>query len=256
MGNPDGRTVVAQVPVLSDHGRVVGDVAARVEAPSLLTGLIAATRAGRGAVGVAVVLGVAGSLLLARRVRRQTLGLEPAEIVELVQRREAMLLGVKEGVLGLDGTHRITLFNNAARELLGSTTSEPGSTSSALTTGCGRAHRRSGRRRPGGAARQPGARAQPDAGGRRQRAVGAVVTLPDHTELAALENRLDASRHLTDTLRAQTHEFTNRLHTIAGLTELGEHDEVRRFVAGIVAGSDQWRREVTGSVGTPRWPRC
>jgi sensor histidine kinase regulating citrate/malate metabolism len=79
--------------------------------------------------------------------------------------------------------------------------------------------------------------------------VGAVVTLRDRTELAALEGRLDASRHVTDTLRAQAHEFANRLHTIAGLTELGEHDEVRRFVAGIVAGGDAWRREVTSSVG-------
>jgi two-component system CitB family sensor kinase len=73
--------------------------------------------------------------------------------------------------------------------------------------------------------------------------------LRDRTELAALEHRLDASRHVTDTLRAQAHEFTNRLHTIAGLTELGEYDEVRRFVAGVVAESDSWRREVTSCVG-------
>jgi sensor histidine kinase regulating citrate/malate metabolism len=36
VGNPDGRTVVAHVPVLADDGRVVGLVAARVEAPPLL----------------------------------------------------------------------------------------------------------------------------------------------------------------------------------------------------------------------------
>jgi sensor histidine kinase regulating citrate/malate metabolism len=59
------------VPVLSDDGRVVGLVAARAEAPSLLTGLLAAPAPAAALVGVAVVLGVAGSLLLARRVRRQ-----------------------------------------------------------------------------------------------------------------------------------------------------------------------------------------
>ena len=37
---------------------------------------------------------------LARRVKRQTLGLEPREIRGLVEHREAMLTGIKEGVLG------------------------------------------------------------------------------------------------------------------------------------------------------------
>jgi two-component system CitB family sensor kinase len=250
VGNPDGRTVVAHVPVLSDDGRVVGLVAARAEAPSLLTGLLAAPAPAAALVGIAVVLGVAGSLLLARRVRRQTLGLEPAEIVELVQRREAMLLGVKEGVLGLDGTHRITLFNNAATDLLGIDTvgarvDELGLDDRLCDVLTGAAVGEDQVVLHGSRVlvlnRMPvvvdGA------------TVGAVVTLRDRTELAALEHRLDASRHVTDTLRAQTHEFTNRLHTIAGLTELGEHEEVRRFVAGIVAGSDQWRREVTATVG-------
>jgi two-component system CitB family sensor kinase len=35
--------------------------------------------------GVASVLGVAGSLLLSRRVKRQTLGMEPSEITGLVE---------------------------------------------------------------------------------------------------------------------------------------------------------------------------
>ncbi len=65
VGNPDGRTVVAHVPVLDDDGRVVGLVAARVEAPSLLTGLAAAPAPAAALLGAAVVLGVAGSLLLA-----------------------------------------------------------------------------------------------------------------------------------------------------------------------------------------------
>jgi hypothetical protein len=33
-----------------------------------------------------------------------------------------------------------------------------------------------------------------------------------------------------DTLRAQAHEFTNKLHTVAGLVELGEYNEVIRYI--------------------------
>lgn len=257
VGNSDGRTVVAQVPVIDDRGAVAGLVSAGIRAPSLWESL-AGARAETGALlGLALGVGVLGSLLLARRVRRQTLGLEPDEIVELVQRREAMLLGIKEGVVGLDTANRITLLNPVARELL----ELPGAREGDAVADLGLDDRL--REVLTGAAdgedqlvlldtralvlnRRP-VRIE----GRDGRIVGAVVTLRDCTELTTLQHRLDASHTVTDTLRAQAHEFSNRLHTIAGLTELGEHDEVRRFVAGIVAASEGWRREVTASVGDP-----
>ena len=39
-------------------------------------------------------------------------------------------------------------------------------------------------------------------------------------------------RSLTNAIRAQAHEFSNRLHTVAGLIELGHHDEAVSFVTG------------------------
>ncbi|WP_226359991.1 sensor histidine kinase [Pseudonocardia sp. ICBG1142] len=257
VGNSDGRTVVAQVPVIDDRGAVAGLVSAGIRAPSLWESL-AGARAETGALlGLALGVGVLGSLLLARRVRRQTLGLEPDEIVELVQRREAMLLGIKEGVVGLDTANRITLLNPVARELL----QLPGAREGDAVADLGLDDRL--REVLTGAADGEDQLVLLDARalvlnrrpvrieGRDGRIVGAVVTLRDRTELTTLQHRLDASHTVTDTLRAQAHEFSNRLHTIAGLTELGEHDEVRRFVAGIVAASEGWRREVTASVGDP-----
>ena len=60
---------------------------------------------------------------------------------------------------------------------------------------------------------------------RSRRGVGAVVTLRDRTELEELTRELGGARSVTDALRAQAHEFSNRMHTVAGLLELGEHDE-------------------------------
>ena len=57
--------------------------------------------------------------------------------------------------------------------------------------------------------------------------IGSVTTLRDRTELSALERELGTSRATSDTLRAQTHEFANQLHTISGLLQLEEYDEVR-----------------------------
>lgn len=52
-------------------------------------------------------------------------------------------------------------------------------------------------------------------------------------EIAALleeHQELDNVRRLTNALRAQTHEFSNKLHTIAGLIELGRYREAVRFI--------------------------
>ena len=61
------------------------------------------------------------------------------------------------------------------------------------------------------------------------RQLGTVTTLRDRTELADLEREIGSFRSTTQLLRAQTHEFANQLHTIRGLIQLGEYDEVVRL---------------------------
>jgi len=65
----------------------------------------------------------------------------------------------------------------------------------------------------------------------RGREVGAVVTLRDRTELDGVLKELDTVRGLAHALRAQAHEFSNKLHTVGGLIELGRLDEAIRFIA-------------------------
>jgi two-component system CitB family sensor kinase len=78
------------------------------------------------------------------------------------------------------------------------------------------------------------------------RDLGAVVTLRDRTELEGLLRELDSVDALTDALRAQQHEFSNRMHTIAGLIELGDHDAAAGYaldVSGQTAGLAETIRE-------------
>ena len=113
-----GRSVRAKVPVRDGAGEVVGVVSVgsleeRVGAqlrgalPRLALYLLGA-----------LLVGVLGSWLLARRLQRQTFGLEPAQIGQLLEHREATLHGVKEGLLVLDGAGRLTLVNDEAERLL------------------------------------------------------------------------------------------------------------------------------------------
>ena len=49
--------------------------------------------------GLGLGLGVAGSFLLSRLIRRRTRGLEPAAIAALADQREALLHSIREGVV-------------------------------------------------------------------------------------------------------------------------------------------------------------
>ena len=62
----------------------------------------------------------AGKVLsgLARRIKRVTFGLEPSSIASLLREREALLHGIREGMLGLDVHERITVINEEAARLL------------------------------------------------------------------------------------------------------------------------------------------
>jgi two-component system CitB family sensor kinase len=83
------------------------------------------------------------------------------------------------------------------------------------------------------------------------RVLGSVTTLRDRTELAELRRELGVVRHATDTLRAQTHEFSNQLHVISGLVQLREYDEVVRFIDAVSRGRAQLDEEVTTRVADP-----
>src|SRR5699024_10155060 len=58
-----------------------------------------------------------------------------------------------------------------------------------------------------------------------------VVTMLDQTELDELSGELVSVRSFSDSLRAQTHEYANRLHMVVSLLETGHVDEVIDFAA-------------------------
>src|SRR6202165_6274500 len=82
---------------------------------------------------------VGGPILLARRLKRQTFGLEPEQSASLLETREASLHGIREGAVATDVDGRITLINDEARRLLRvSTDSVGGRLTAVLPPGRGR----------------------------------------------------------------------------------------------------------------------
>jgi len=250
-----GRAAVAMVPMLGSADQsLLGFVAVERPYPALLDGLAAAAPNLLTYLGLASLVGFGGSLLLARRVKRQTLGMEPAEIAGLVEHRDAMLHGIREGVIGLDLRGRVTLVNDEAIRLLRIPGDALGRTMDDLGVGA--------EMREALLTQEVERDVAVASAGRvlvvnrlpissRGRAIGSVTTLRDRTELLELRRELDLTRHVTDTLRAQAHEFSNRLHTIAGLIELGEADEAVRLVHRISSSRSEFGSTVTAAVHDP-----
>ncbi|TMF09208.1 MAG: sensor histidine kinase [Chloroflexi bacterium] len=198
-------------------------------------------------------LGVAGSMLLASRLKRQTFGLEPYEIAGLLEEREASLQGIHEGAIATDGDGTITLANEQARRLL------------SLPTDC--VGRKVAQVLPQGRLLKflSGGLKDEDevllAGERvlvasrrailvRGREIGHVATLRDTTELTGLARGLGVDS-LTDALRAQAHEFANRLHTIAGLMQVGRPEEAMKLIAQTSGVHQELTESLLERVGDP-----
>ncbi|GAJ98153.1 PAS domain-containing protein [Geomicrobium sp. JCM 19055] len=67
---------------------------------------------------VSLIILVLGISLLARNIREDTFGLEPAEIASKFTEREAMLESVKEGIIAINTKQEVTLINPSARKLI------------------------------------------------------------------------------------------------------------------------------------------
>src|SRR5438128_973186 len=216
-----------------DQGQVIGMVSVGFLEPPLAQRLFGELPGFGTTLLPSLAIGVIASWLLASRLKRQTFGLEPYEIAGLLEEREASLKGIHEGAVATDRDGTITLANDEARRLL------------SLPPDC--VGRKVAQVLPQGRLLKflSGGLKDEDevllAGERvlvasrraivvRGQTIGHVATLRDTTELTGLAQGLGVEG-LTDALRAQAHEFANRLHTIAGLVQMGRGEEAMKLIA-------------------------
>jgi two-component system CitB family sensor kinase len=246
-----GRSANGKAPIFGTDGSVIGEVSVGILETEVAgrvhheLALIAAYSA------LALALGVLASWLLAHKIKRATFGLELSEIASLLQEREAMLHGIREGVIGFDSKGRVSVVNAEAQRL--------------LHVGPGLIGKHIEQVIPAGRLRDlltgtiEGAdqvaltddfllvvnRMPVILAGRN---AGSVVTLRDRSEMEALIRELRSINGLTAALRAQEHEYANRLHVMSGLLELGEQDEAATYLAEIsrdsIAGAEDLRSRI------------
>ncbi|WP_210589107.1 sensor histidine kinase [Streptomyces sp. GESEQ-35] len=245
-----GRSARGKVPLRDNDGEIVGAVSVGIAYDSVRALLIHAIPELLAYAGGALAVGALAAWFISRRVQRQTRDLAFSDISGLLAEREAMLHGIREGVVALDRAGRVRLLNDEAQRLLGIGEEAVGrSPDEAL--GEGRtADVLAGRVTGTDLLTVRGQRVlianrMPTDDG------GAVATLRDRTELEQLGRELDSTRGLIDALRAQDHEHANRMHTLLGLLELEMYDDAVDFVGEVVGDHRATSEQVTEKIEDP-----
>lgn len=195
-----------------------------------------------------------GSWGVARRLRKQTLGLGTHELLRLYQHHDAVLHAMHEGLLVLDLNRRVVLVNDEAARLLGCPGDAAGHPVASLGLDPALTELLLAGREAHDETHLAGERilAVNQSPARRDgQVLGTVTTLRDHTELRALAGELDSARGFADALSATAHEAANRLHTVVTLVELDRPAEAVRFATAELAASQQLVDRLLGAVGDP-----
>lgn len=250
--------LAAQVPIYSnEEGRtpqLVGVAVVTQDVPSLADRVRSSLDELAVYLLVGLGLGGAGSWLLARLIKRRTRGLEPAQIASLADQREALLTSIREGLVAVAQDGTVTVVSESARDLLRLPARATGRRVADMAVAPGVADLLAGPDEVRDAVVVVDARVLVVNRSRVQhdgRPAGTVITLRDRTEMVALRSELDARESITDTLRAQTHEFANQLHTISGLVQLQDYDELSRLVGGLARRRAEISDHVTARLDDP-----
>ncbi|WP_189832493.1 sensor histidine kinase [Streptomyces zaomyceticus] len=245
-----GRSARGKMPLRDADGRIVGAVSVGIEYDSVRDRLLAAIPGLLAYAGGALAAGALAAYLISRRLQRQTHDLAFSDISALLAEREAMLHGIREGVVALDRNGSVRLMNDEAQRLLGVGPEAAGRPLDEVLGEGRTADVLAGRVTGDDLVTVRGHRVlianrMPTDDG------GAVATLRDRTELERLGRELDSTRGLIDALRAQDHEHANRMHTLLGLLELEMHEEAVEFVTEVVGVHRATAEQVTEKVHDP-----
>ena len=182
-------------------------------------------------------VGILGAIYLARHVKKILFGLEPEAIAAMLQERNIILDSVREGVITIDDKGMITLVNIEAENLL----KDASIVDTDVLVG---KHIKDVLKNIQFDSILNEGRIITNAGVKlgdtlfiitsvplmlNDKIIGAVFTFRKKSVVEELANQLTGFKNYSTALRAQTHEFMNKMHVIMGLIEMKAYDELKTF---------------------------
>lgn len=186
---------------------------------------------------IILVLGISAAFLISFNIKKSIFGLEPKEIGRMYQEKHAILESIHEGIIAIDENCEITVVNENAHKVLSipnniklrglkiedilhnSHLKKVVETGEAIydleflinekmvIINC------------------------VPISGVNGNIVGAVTSFREKSELNKVLNELSQIKAYSEGLRAQSHEYSNKLHTILGLMQLESYQEAIELIS-------------------------
>ena len=236
-----GPSIRGKAPIFAEDGSVIGIVSVGYLIEDVDN--IIHTQQARVGIQVVVLLliGMAGAISISTHFKKAIFGLEPEQIARMFTERATIIESIREGIIAIDHNARVTVANQQALDILGKNSDQQV---------IGRHIREV----------LPGARLSRILAGGEQRIdqelmigdkaliintvpmvvkgriSGAVASFRSKDEIDILAMQLSQVKEYSQLLRAQTHEYSNKLHTIAGLIQIGHEREALELIGRESAG--------------------
>lgn len=189
------------------------------------------------AAALTLFVGLMVSAVITRNIKLSLLGYEPSRLAQIFLVREDLLNVLHDGIISVDEQGKIILANNAATSMLGLEPDDVANKNirnvlpdleledvlengesqynreiviSNFTCLCDMLPVKKGKRN-----------------------IGAAIILQDKSDATRLAEQLTGSKQIINALRANTHEFMNRIHVILGLLQTNQIEEARGYIQNI-----------------------
>ncbi|MFF3024998.1 ATP-binding protein [Gottfriedia sp. NPDC057948] len=232
-----GPSLRGKTPIFDDNGSVIGVVSvgylikdidheAQVFSKKLIKNSI-----------VILLLGIGVAFLISFNIKKSIFGLEPKEIGRMYKEKHAILESIHEGIIAIDEYGEITVVNENAHKVL-SIPNNLKLRGLKIEDVLHNSH-----------LKKVVETGQPiydleflinekvmiinciPIVGMNSKIVGAVTTFREKSELNKLLNELSQIKAYSEGLRAQAHEYSNKLHTILGLIQLESYQEAIELIS-------------------------
>ncbi|MBT2720409.1 sensor histidine kinase [Bacillus sp. ISL-46] len=232
-----GPSLRGKAPIFSDGGEVIGVVSVGYLQTDIDKEVSKIRRKIFMVTMIILLGGLIAALLISLNIKRAIFGLEPKEIAWMYQEKHAILESIHEGIIAVDTNGRITVVNETAHKFLNvpkevllrgkriEDVLENTHLYEVVRTGLAEYDREFAifgevflvNRIP--------------IFNKKGEVIGAVASFRNKSELSNLIQELSHVKAYAEGLRAQTHEYSNRLYTLLGLIQLGSYKEAIDFIS-------------------------
>lgn len=206
---------------------------------------------------VAILMELLVCAELSEKIKKNLLGYEPDVFSAMYKMRDSILETLKEGILAVDQAGTVQFANEAAVNMLeniqmGMGKNIVGQTISSIGDGRMLAHTlESGEKEYNGKFGNADILIDQIPIKEDEDIIGAIAILHNRAEYTKLMEDLSGTRYLVDSMRANNHDFTNKLHVILGLIQMEMYEEATAYIQNITMVQRSTISKIMNAVNTP-----